>query len=163
MKNFNEQIINIIEKLSHKFHVILINQNIKCTCMKEGTSQADPACKKCLGTGNKIKIKEVEGVCQESGIPPTMRAGGTFLIGKNFYIKYNNKVEIKMDDLIVDDGNVYFMYQKTDLNGFGELTNFGGHKIYQKCAGVEKKLDKPVFLKNFYEIIGGVPNDIYKA
>jgi len=146
--SFDKNILKTIDLFSYKFFAVMTNPDIKCVCVRDGTSQPDPTCKKCLGLGFKIKIKEIEGASQESNIPATMRPGGKFLITKNYYIK--EKIPLRADDLIVDDGEVYFVYEKL------KMISFEGKFVYGKFSCIKKKLDTLMFLKNFNEIIGGV-------
>ena len=146
MTTFDSSILKVIEKLSYEFFVVNLNPEVKCVCIKDATAQADPTCKKCLGTGFKIKIKQVTGASQDSGIPQTIKAGNQFIIAKNYYIK--NDYVLNNDDIIVDNDEVYFVYQKSNL------TSFKGNKVYQKCSCIIKKLDSISFMKNFNEIVG---------
>jgi hypothetical protein len=146
MNNFDENILKIIEKFSYKFFVVITDHNVKCTCLNGGTTQADPACKKCLGTGFKIKIKEVEGASVESGVPKTIRGSGGFQVAKNFYTKFG--IDLNLDDVIVDGNDMWIIYQISDKTGFH------GEKVYKKYTAVSKKTDSVIFLKNFNEIVG---------
>jgi hypothetical protein len=148
MNNFDENILKIIEKFSYKFFVVITDHDVKCTCLNGGTTQADPACKKCLGTGFKIKIKEVEGASTESGAPKTIRGSGGFIVAKSFYIKSEYNIELNLDDIIVDGNEVYIVYQGS------EKTSFHGQKVYKKYTGIPKKTDATILLKNFNKIVG---------
>lgn len=146
MDSFNDNILKIIEKFSYKFFVVIADHKVKCTCLSGGSAQADPACKRCLGTGYKIKIKEVEGASQGSGAPKTIRGSGGFLIARNYYMK--SGTNLSLDDIIVDGDDVWFIYQSEDK------TSFHGEKVYKKYTAISKKTDVPIFLENFNKIVG---------
>ena len=146
MKSFDENILKIIDKLSYEFFVIRLNKDIKCVCIKEGSNQPDPGCKRCLGTGYKIKIKLIDGASQETTIPQTFRTTAKFIVARNYYIK--TKYPVEMDDIIVDGDDVFFIYEKANS------ISFKGNKVYQKCSAITKKLDSKLFLRNFNEIVG---------
>jgi len=147
MNSFDRSVLRIIERFSYKFFVVIKNEDVKCTCLNHGTNQADPKCKKCLGTGYKIKIKEVEGASQDSNVPETVRPTSGFITARNYYIK-SSEVELGLDDIIVDGDSVWSVYQLNDK------TSFHGNQVYRKYATVPKKSDKSIFLKNFNEIVG---------
>lgn len=147
IRGFNKQALNIIEKFSYDFYIVQPNPDIKCTCINENTLQADPNCEKCLGTGQRIKIKKVRGASQDSDSPATMRAGVQVIVARNYYIPLS-EAEMHNDDIIVDGKYIYFVFQN--------LTNrsFQGEAIFQKSLTITKKLNTKVFLKNFNKIIG---------
>lgn len=146
MNSFDKNILNIIEKFSYKFFVVIRDLNVKCTCLSHGSTQADPACKRCLGTGYKIKIKEIEGASQESNVPETIRPSGGFIIARNYYIKEGTR--LKLDDLIIDGDEAWTIYQANNN------TSFKGNDVYRKYATIPKKSDTTIFLKNFNEMVG---------
>lgn len=143
---FNKNIERIMDLLDHEFYVVYLNKAVRCTCIHQGTSQAEPTCKKCLGTGFKIKIRKVRGVCQDSSIPSTIRNTTGFVISRNYYVK--TKDRLNNDDIIVDDNSVWFIFQGPDY------ASFGGKQVFQKCSVMPKKLDPDMFFKNFNQIVG---------
>lgn len=147
MEVFNSSLLKIIEKFSHNFYVVELDEKIKCSCLKAGTTQPDPKCPKCLGLGKKIKIKDVRGAGQDTGVPATGKATMQVVIARNYYIP-SDQASLKMDDVIVDGDEVLFVYQRIDGR------SFHGEKVYQKCMTVTKKLDQDEFLKNFNKIVG---------
>lgn len=110
-----------------------------------GTGQALPGCPRCLGTGYKVKILEIVGASQESTMPATMREQGGFVIAKNYYVSFDYPIE--KDNIIVDKGRVFFVYQ------MNELTGFHGSQVYQKCLSMQKKTDTTAFLEAFNKIV----------
>ncbi len=145
-RSFNKQVEEVIELLDHQVYVIYQNKNIRCSCGHGESRQPDPACKKCLGLGHKIKIKKVMCVCQESSNPKTVRDKANFLIASLYYFK--TKDALNNDDIIIDGENVSVVFQGTDY------ASFDGKKIYQKCTCPPKKSDTSQMMKNFNKIVG---------
>lgn len=143
---FNRGIENIIELLDHEIYVVYLNKHIKCTCLQEGTSQPKPGCKRCLGTGYKIKIRKCMAACQDSSVPSTMRNTSGFVISRNYYVK--SKDRLNNDDIIIDGNDIYFLFQGPDY------ASFDGKQVYQKCSAMPKKLDSEEFFANFNSIVG---------
>jgi hypothetical protein len=146
MEGFNDKILEIIKMFSYPMFIVQQDTKVKCVCVNYDTKQADPSCKKCLGTGKKIKIKKIEGACIESGAPATVKTSGDFFIAKNYYIP--SKWEVYQDNIIVDKDEVLFIYQPQNK------TSFKGEEVYQKCLCYLKKMDSEVFLKNFNDLVG---------
>lgn len=145
-KAFNDNTLEIIKKLSYEFFVVQQDPKVKCTCIIDGTSQADPNCPRCLGIGNKIKIKKISGASMDSSAPTTMRTTAKILIARNYYIPIT-ETKLYMDNVIVDGNDLYFVYQNTDMR------SFHGEVVYQKVTTIPKKLDSDIFMINFRKII----------
>ena len=144
---FNKGILNIIDLMKYKIYVINRETDILCTCYNTGTSQADPNCPRCLGTGYKLKIRETEAACNETGAPSVMRNSTEFVVSRTYYIP--NDIRLNNDDIIVDNGEPWFVVQGT------ELRSFEGEKVYSKYTCMNKKLNSDVFMENFNKIIKG--------
>lgn len=144
-RNFNKGILNIINLMKYPIYAVTCDKNIKCTCYKQGTSQADPNCPRCLGSGYKITIKETEGACNETGAPAVMRNTTAFVISRSYYIP--SDIQLENDDFIIDDGEPWFVIQAP------EFRSFGGERIYKKYVCMNKKLDVNIFMTNFNNII----------
>lgn len=114
--NFSEKIQKVIDECSYPFFIVQQDFNKLCTCISEGTSQSDPACRKCLGTGYKVKIKIAKGASYEE-----MKIGGASISVKNsriikhYYIKPEYK--IFQDNYIIDNNEVYYVYRVTAKRG----------------------------------------------
>jgi hypothetical protein len=145
--SFDANVMRIIKDCSYEFFLIKQDFNVKCTCLEEGTTQADPTCPKCLGTGFKIRIHKVSGASVNSNAPTTVKAGLKLLVAKNYYIPANNFI-LQQDNIIVDDDEVSFVYQNIIYK------SFNGKDTYQKSVTLMKKLDTPAFMINFNKIIG---------
>ena len=105
---FGLNILGIIEKMSYDFYLIKPNARVQCKCVDYATKQADPACPLCLGTGCKIIIKVIHGASVDTNIASTANQSGNTVIARNYYVKMS--CDIGYDDIIVDDGEVYYVY-----------------------------------------------------
>ena len=141
-KQFNQQIHYIIDLLEHEFFVVHCDSAFRCTCIQEGTESADPTCKRCLGTGYRIKIKKAKGASQMTDLPSTTHKGGGIIINVDYYIKQPTK--IKRGDYIVDDDTVYLVHEAQKLN------SFKAENVFLKANCVTKKTDQKIFLKYFH-------------
>lgn len=144
-KAFNKQIQYIIELLEHDFLVVHLDRNFKCTCLKEGTNQPDPYCKRCLGTGYRIKIKKGKGAVQTTDIPPTVHKGSGVLMTFDYYI--SQPTNLKRGDYIIDNGSAYL------VNEVQSLTSFKYEKVFLKANCIIKKNQHDLFMKLFNETI----------
>lgn len=146
-ERFNKAVLKIIDMMSHPFFIVQQDFDVKCTCVTDTTVHADPACPRCLGTGFKIKIREIDGASQDTDIPAAMRAGMEIIIARNYYVpaKWGG---FKKDNIIVDGDKVLFVYQPW------EGRSFKNELVYHKLISITKKLDTKVFLQNFNAIVG---------
>jgi len=151
MKNFfdsfENQISHIIDLFNHSFFIVQQDFNIACDCVDFNTKDPDPNCKKCLGTGNKIKIKKIFGVRQDTTVPSTLRPSNSFFVAKNYYTN-EQQIKIKKDNIIVDGDEILYVYQIQNHN------SYKGKRVFQKSLAVTKKINSDVFLENFNSIIG---------
>jgi hypothetical protein len=143
-EEFNNNILNILERLSYDFYYIQRNTDVRCTCAKHETSQADPNCPICLGTGYKITVRTVHGASQDSQVPTTIRSD-KFIVARNYYIP--NKFTIQINDIIVDDDEMHM------IMAFQKMTSFQGSIPFVKASAIKKRFDSKIARKNFYNII----------
>lgn len=143
-ESFNKGILNMIEVHSYDFYVVIRNLDIQCTCVTHATKQPDVKCHKCLGTGYKITIKKVRGAAQDTQLPSTFR-GDKFLVARNYYLP--NVEDLKEDDLIVDNGFVYVVFE------YQQMLGIKGTIPYRKITSTKGKFDKKIFFSNFNKII----------
>lgn len=145
-RNFNRGIEKIIELMDYEVFIITANKNKKCVCHHQGTTQADINCPRCLGTGYQITIQKILCASAETASPNVMRTTTSFVVARDYYIKTD--VLLNNDDMIIDNGKVYFVVQSS------LYSSFDGEPVYKKYTCVDKKLDTIKLLKNFYHIIG---------
>lgn len=142
----NKTINSVINRYGYNFYLIKKVPNIKCKCVDPLTKEANQDCKKCLGTGTKIKIYKVFGVGRESKSAETYRSSeaGT-VTPKIFYIK--GSVYVKKDDLIIDSEDVYTVFNQQFHRGEK------GAPAFTRVIAPNKKFDKTKLIKNFKELL----------
>jgi hypothetical protein len=146
MEKFNRNILKIIEKFEQDLFVVQQDFSIKCLCRNFDTKQPDPKCKKCLGTGHKIKIRKIKGAKQDTSIPNAQRPINELIIASLYFIK--SEYPVYQDNLIIDNDEVLYIYQRR------RAASFKGEEVYQKCMAMPKKLDYKAFIENFNSIVG---------
>lgn len=146
MKEFNDSVKKIIEKLSYEFYVVQQFFKIDCPCMNFATKQADPSCKLCLGLGKKIKIKKIKGASEDKKANFRNEGLNETSTSVSYYIdaKYN----IYEKNMIVDDGKAYVVYR------LEEKKTAKREIVYRLCLAQPKKSSNEIFMKNFNNIIG---------
>ena len=68
MDSFDRNILDIIR--IYESPVVLVHQvpGVWCTCVKLPSRDADPACRKCLGTGHQVQVQTIRAAYQDSTI-----------------------------------------------------------------------------------------------
>lgn len=143
--SFHASINITIDKCSYKFYVVRPNKEIKCTCIDHTTKQPDVECKKCLGTGYKIIIKMMYGASNEEMKGGVTRGVKASQIIKNYFI--SNKYKIFVDDLIIDEDEIYYAFRIEDMKGLK------GVKTHQEVMCIKKMNGHTKALQNFKDII----------
>lgn len=139
LKEFTHNIWDSIDRFKQTVWIVKQIKSIKCGCVNHETLEALNSCKRCLGTGNKIKIYQAECVLKEDSLEDN-------LISKKAYFKYGT-IQIDHGDYIVDLEDIYSVYTKQYIRGeHGEPTAI-------KCVCPHIKMDSKIILKNFKEII----------
>lgn len=147
MREFNENIKKIIEKFSYNFYVVQQDFRVMCTCVDFSTKQPSPLCPKCLGTGRKVRIKEIRGASED-------RKGSFRNMGMDeqtlatvYYI--DAKYPVFEQNLIVDEDEVYIIHRLEKKKTANKETVY-----YQAMAHFKKSHNKE-FLKNFNRVVKG--------
>lgn len=143
--SFNKGIYKVIEKMEHDMYLVKTIKTIKCSCIHPDTKQPKIECKKCLGTGHKIKIKKIRAAHDESDISSARRSSSNTSIDRYFYIKHF--YDVQKEDLIVDENEVYTVYKNE------RLTAFAGEELYDRCLCPITKAKHDIVLQNFKEIM----------
>lgn len=143
---YHDSFQHVIKRYSRKLMLIKLDKNVRCKCHLPGSNDPDPACPKCLGTGYRIKIYEINGAPQTSTNPATFRQTNQIAIITYFYLL--DDVAIDRDDLIVYDDQA-FIIENTARN-----VGFNARFCYTKAAGIPKRLDNNIFWINYHNIIG---------
>lgn len=143
--NFTKKIQKVIEECSYPFFVVQQDFTKLCTCVNSSISEADPKCKKCLGTGHKVKIKIVYGASYEE-----MKLGGAGIssnsrIAKHYYV--NKNYNLYQDNYIIDENELYYIYRISNQKGIhNEYT-------HQEIMAILHVNDHDTILKNCLEVI----------
>lgn len=144
-QSFANNILAMIERCSSNFFLIAPNQSIQCSCVDHTTKQSDPSCKKCLGTGYKIKITKIRGACYEQMKGGATLSSKTSRITRTYYI--DNKYTIHENDFIVDNNEIYYVYRLATMRGLGGLAT------HKEITSVLKSEDHDKVYNNFLAII----------
>lgn len=142
---FTKKIKDIIEICSYNFFLVQQDFKIKCTCLNQTTLQPDANCKKCLGTGYKVKIKICRGASDDELKGGATLSARSSRIIKKYYI--DNKYNISENNLIIDDYNIYYVYRAQNMRGVYEQYT---HKEITATLRTENH-DK--ILNNFLNVI----------
>lgn len=151
MRYFDENILKIIDMLEYKMYLIKLDKHIDCVCKNFDTKQGNKFCPRCLGTGYKIKIKEIKAVRQPLDIS-TANMGVRSEVGV-YFMKYDYK--IAEDDLLIW-GNEIEKVVKTD-----RFCSDSEKPVYFRCETTPKKYNNKLFLKMFFYVFDKVvkPNE----
>lgn len=142
---FNKHAYDVIDRLSYNFYLINVHKDDYCTCYNFDTKQGNKACKKCLGRGRRITIREAEGASMNTKLGSSQREVKDVVVGSIYYIKED--IKVNKDDLIIDDDNVFLVSQIRMTKSFN-----GKHK-YNKLLCVHLKHDSNLILSNFFEVL----------
>lgn len=142
----DDGIKNIINTFEYDMFVVAVDYARDCTCKNFTTKQGEADCKLCLGTGQKIKIRNIRGASQESSSSFRSQGVDEKSLANIYYIKA--EYHINERDLLVDGDAVVI------ANRIERKKGTQREYVYQKCLCIPKKADVQVFLKNFYDIVG---------
>ena len=113
-------VTKLIDRYGYWFYLIRCVPETECSCVNHTTRAADPTCKKCLGTGHKIKIMRVFGSIREQKEREKEAVLQINATPKIVYIK--GRVRVNKDDLLIDDEDVYhilaYQYHKGEKGQF---------------------------------------------
>ena len=142
---FSQKIKDIIEACSYNFFIVQQDENFQCSCVNHSTKQPDATCKKCLGTGYKVKKKKIRGACNEKMIGGETLSKKTSRITKTFYV--DCKYDIYENNLIIDNNEIYYIYRTSIIRGIE------GIQTHKEITSVLKTENHDKVLKNFLYII----------
>lgn len=135
----------LIDRYGYYAYLIRLNKSIKCNCHNPITKDADPACKKCLGTGFKITISRVFLASREVNEQESNKIQGFSATPKIMYLK--GYVEVNKDDIIVDSENAFTVLERQHHRGTH------GYQAFTRCVSFDMKLNKALFIKMFKEVL----------
>lgn len=146
---WHSKIKETIEKMSYEVFVIHRINDVICPCVNSATKQAEPGCKMCLGTGNKVKIRKIKVAANDiegnaSG-SRSVRGSAATTVTKKYFVDV--KYPVGDYDIIVDDDELMYVFRVYTMKGFnGEVT-------HNQIEAFPKRNDHDIILKNFNEIM----------
>ena len=143
MKHFDENIIKLIRLFAYKMYLIQPDEHIDCVCKDYNTKQGNPACQRCLGIGQKIKIRTIKGVRQPEG----MGVGDMSVNSERGVYFVENNYKLREGDFIIWRGEIE-QITKTE-----RYCSDAEKPVYYYCETIRKKTNKEIFLKNFHRIL----------
>lgn len=145
-KKFKFNIWDSIERFSYDVWIVKRIPSIECTCVDHVTKQPSNSCKKCLGTGTKIKIYKAPAVLREAkeqeAVFSDTRLSSTPKIA---YFKYGTLIEA--GDYVIDKENIFSAITKQYIRGEE------GIPTAIKCLCPAIKSDSAIILSNFKEVL----------
>ena len=129
-------------------YVIIRDKSMACTC-RDTTDTPDPDCPKCLGTGNRIKVKRITGVLEPDEVSLRLE-GQQQAAPSNYYYFDADKVPKEA----VRAGNIIVREDEADiLQGAKKYRSDSNRVIYYYTEAVPMKSNHRLFLKNFYNLV----------
>ena len=145
MRYFDENIIRLIDMLEYDMYIVQLNPRVDCTCKNYDTKQGHPFCPRCLGTGQKIKIRKIKGVRQ----PDNLSYESMGITSEKGWYFFKNDYKVHRGDLLIWNNEV------EEIVKVDRYCSDSNTPVYYYCEVVPKKSDTRVFLRNFYRAIGG--------
>ena len=144
-KRFHNNIEKTINQCSYPIYAVLQYPHINCTCFVHATKQPDVTCKKCLGTGHKIRIKKIEAAVNESVKGGTALGVQSSYTVKRYFI--NSAYKVSENDLLIEEDTVYYVHRTERMRALK------GYDTHVEVTGVKRKAGHDTILKNFNDII----------
>jgi len=146
--SFNKKIRAIIHKLEYPMYVVIRDKSMYCPC-RDANDTPDPDCPKCLGTGNKIKIKKITGVMEPDEVSLRLE-GQQQAAPSNYY--YFDAEKVPKETVLA--GNIIVREDEADiLQGAKKFRSDSNKVIYYYEEAVPIKSNIKLFLKNFYNLV----------
>lgn len=152
MQPFNQDlfaggILYILKQFAYDMYIISIDKSMICTCVSDiENKNPNLECKKCLGTGYRIRIKKVKGANRTG--KSSFRTYGVSENGTTNIFYFSGKYPIKENDLIVENNNMYIVERCNKETGAENKV------IYYRAEANPVKQYPTVRISNFNEIIG---------
>ena len=143
----DEKLQKVVKMFSYPVWFVIRDNKVDCTCTKFHTKQADFNCKKCLGTGKKIKLVRENAAHQNDSLAQRgegMGYGEQMVVGEYYSLR---PVNAKVEDIIVDKNDVDVIQRI-----YPERTNHNSPVYYRFTTSPMKEYSE-VFLKNFKELL----------
>lgn len=106
MQPFDNKIHKVIDLYSHPVWFILRDDEVDCPCVDYTAKTPDLHCKKCFGTGKKVKLARVNAAHQNYSI--SVRGTGMGFSETDIVAVYytKQKTSLKVGDIIVDNDSI---------------------------------------------------------
>ena len=106
MQPFDSKIHKVIDLYAYPLWFIVKDDEVDCPCVDYTSKTPDSHCKKCFGTGKKVKLVRVKAAHQNAQL--SMRGDGLGFSEKDIVGTYytRQKTAIKTGDIIVDQENI---------------------------------------------------------
>ncbi len=146
--SFNKNIRAVLDKIKFPVYVIHAYKKKFCICNHENSEEGDINCPKCLGTGRKIRIYQVDAAyivdqinTRNSGLRARQAIITYFFNGKD------TPEGISTGDLIVHGAEV------NRVQGYRNYRSDSNEIIYREVDAATRQVNRDIFLKNFYNAI----------
>lgn len=154
MEKFDDNIRKAVQKWQYPVWFIIKDNDVDCPCVDFTTHQPDPNCKKCFGTGKKVKIRRMNAAHQNNRV--SMRgegigAGELDVIGV-YYTLQNAKASEK--DMILD-GDCLDVIQH-----YYPMRSDHSDPIYYKYEMAPKKTNVKLTIDNIKSVLRGAGYDV---
>lgn len=147
MEVFDKKIRKDIDKWSYYVWFILRDENVICPCVDFTSKQAQPSCKKCFGTGRKVRLRRVKAAHQNNDISARgegMGTGEKNVVGV-YYTNYNYAAH--EEDLILDGDTL------DKIHHIYPMRSNHSEPVYYQYETAPKKNNAEVIKKNLKEFI----------
>ena len=142
---YHRLLAKVLNETCYPFYVVHPDLNYRCSCNNSVTKQADPKCKKCLGTGQKIRIRQIEGLADDELKGGNMLGVEKSQVVKNYFIK--RTFNLYEGDYIFDNEQIYYVFRVMNLKGLH------GYHTHQEVICSRKNNDREVIYNNFKDIL----------
>ena len=149
MKKFDNAIRRDIQKWSYPIWFVIKDNDIDCPCRDATTHQPDPNCKKCFGTGKKVKIRRMNAAHQNNRVSvrgDNMAMGEIDVISVYYTLK---DVEATEEDLVLDGDTL------DSIQHYYPMRSDHSDPIYYKYETAPLKTNRALILKNLKSVLRG--------
>lgn len=149
MEKFDNAIRGDIQKWSYPIWFVIKDNAIDCPCKDPTTHQPDPNCKKCFGTGKKVKIRRMNAAHQTNRVSVRgegMGMGEIDVISVYYTLK---DVEATEEDLVLD-GNDLDVIQH-----YYTMRSDHSDPVYYKYETAPLKSNRALIMSNLKSVLKG--------
>lgn len=144
MKWLKEGVERVIREFMYPFYVVQQDFSVTCSCVYM-SKHADPACKKCLGTGYQITIRKAKGYSEDIMKSVRQSYASEPIISAEYYVL--SKYPLHSKNIIVDGDEAFIVHEQERLKSTEKT------EVYQLCYTYPKKTDPKIFMQNFNEVM----------